>query len=445
MPKEVQQILDTIKILLGKKAYIVGGCVRDSLLGRTPKDWDITTDATPNEIKSTFNYTIDTGLQHGTVTVMVNNTPFEVTTFRIDGNYSDGRRPDSVAFTADIKEDLARRDFTINAMAYNHEEGLIDPFNGQCDLNKKVIKCVGNPQERFEEDALRMMRAVRFAAQLGFQWDVYTYSAIIKNAENIQKVSAERVREEINKILLSSNPELIGALNPCGLMQYILPEFEVCFCVEQNNPYHVYNVGRHILETIKATDSVLELRLAALFHDIGKSECKTTDENGIDHFHSHALVSTEKTRIIMQRLRYDNEMIEKVTDLVFYHDVTLQPEYPLVRRWLNRMGEENFSNLLHLRVADIMGQNPDLSSERIIKVAKIRTIMNNIIAQKQCFTLKDLAVNGFDLRAIGYKTGVKLGEMLKELLNIVIENPTRNDKEQLIAYAKERLQENEGY
>lgn len=443
LPLNVKMILDIIEIEFKKKAYAVGGCVRDSLLNRKPNDWDITTEATPDEIKSIFNHTIDTGIKHGTVTVIIGQEAYEVTTFRVDGNYSDGRRPDSVTFTTDIKEDLARRDFTINSMAYNHEEGLIDPFNGQQDLKEKVIRCVGNPHERFEEDALRMMRAVRFAAQLEFKLDGNTLLAIEKNAEKIQNVSTERIKEEINKILLSDKPYYIELLYFISIIKYIMPEFEACFGVTQNNPYHIYDVGRHTLKVLENIGNNLDIRLAALFHDIGKPDCKTVDSNGVDHFYKHAIISADKAQEIMKRLKYDNETIEKVVTLVKYHDVELKPEYPFVKRWLNKIGIENFQNLIELRKADIAGQNLAYIHERTEKIKEVEKIMCDVMYQQQCFTLKDLAVNGLDLISIGYKAGIQLGEMLKELLNIVIDNPEKNNKEYLVSYAKERLQENE--
>ena len=286
LPVKVDNIIKTLEAA-GYEAFAVGGCIRDSVLGRTPQDWDITTSAKPQDVKRLFSHTIDTGIQHGTVTVMLEHEGFEVTTYRIDGEYEDARHPKEVTYTVNLLEDLKRRDFTINAMAYNESRGLVDAFDGMGDLQKKVIRCVGNPKERFTEDALRMLRALRFAAQLGFEVEEQTFAAIRELAQTIEKISAERIQTELVKLLTSDHPELIREVYTSGISDVILPEFSVLMQTEQNNPHHCYTVGEHTIHVVQQVENQKVLRLAALFHDIAKPVCKTTDETGVDHFYGH--------------------------------------------------------------------------------------------------------------------------------------------------------------
>ena len=292
VPEGAGQVLKTLHGA-GFEAYVVGGCVRDSILMHTPQDWDITTSAKPNEVKALFRRTVDTGIRHGTVTVLIGNEGFEVTTYRIDGAYEDGRHPKSVTFTASLDEDLKRRDFTVNAMAYSEETGLIDLFGGLEDLKARVIRAVGDPTERFTEDALRMMRAVRFAAQLDAVIEKKTLQGIRALAPNLRKVSAERTRVELEKLLVSDHPEEMRVLYETGLTAQFLPEFDACMTCEQHNPHHCYTVGEHIIHALCAVRSDKVLRLTMLLHDIGKPQCRTTDENGIDHFHGHVALGAK--------------------------------------------------------------------------------------------------------------------------------------------------------
>ena len=319
LPEKVKYIIETITEA-GFEAYAVGGCVRDSVLGREPDDWDITTSASPYQIKELFPRTVDTGIQHGTVTVMLDKDGYEVTTYRIDGVYEDGRHPREVTFTPDLKEDLKRRDFTMNAMAYNGKTGLIDIFDGRKDMENRIIRCVGDPEERFREDALRMMRAVRFSAQLGYEIEAATETAITHLAENLKKISAERIQVELLKLLCAPYPGRIRSAYELGITKIILPEFDSCMETAQNNPHHCYTVGEHSIRAMEAVEPDKCLRLAMLFHDIGKPVTKTTDQEGIDHFHGHPLVSEEMTRKILKRLKLDNQTIFTVTRLVRYHD-----------------------------------------------------------------------------------------------------------------------------
>ena len=322
----------------GYEAYIVGGCVRDSLLGKQPNDWDITTSAKPEAVKAIFHRTIDTGIQHGTVTVLVDREilddgrgspashtdyAFEVTTYRVDGVYTDHRRPESVCFTASLEEDLKRRDFTINAMAYNPEQGVIDIFGGQEDLEKGIIRCVGEASERFDEDALRILRAVRFAAQLDFVIENQTREAMRDQAKFLKDISAERICTELTKMIVSKHPERLEEAYELGLTNIFLPEFDRMMQTPQNNPYHLYDVGRHTLQVMRAVSATPVLRYAALLHDVGKPECKTTDETGVDHFYGHQELSAKMARTILRRLKLDNDTIDQVCRLVRNHDYGL--------------------------------------------------------------------------------------------------------------------------
>ena len=315
LPERVKEILDTI-MEAGYEAYAVGGCIRDSILGRKPNDWDITTSASPYEIKELFRRTVDTGIQHGTVTVMMDKEGFEVTTYRIDGDYKDGRHPSEVTFTASLKEDLRRRDFTINAMAYNEQNGLVDIFGGMQDIADGVIRCVGEPRERFSEDALRIMRAVRFSAQLGYRIEEKTKAAIEELALALKKISAERIQVELVKLVTSKHPEELLTAYETGITSVILPEFDLCMETEQHNPHHLYNVGMHTIHAMEVIPADKVLRLAMLFHDMGKPVCRETDERGIDHFHGHPQVSEEITGKVLRRLKFDNDTVYMVKKLV---------------------------------------------------------------------------------------------------------------------------------
>lgn len=441
VPKEPRHIISMLQENM-HKAYVVGGCVRDRLLLKEPSDWDITTSAKPEETIKIFKdagyKVIPTGLAHGTVTVMLGKEGYEITTFRIDGEYSDGRHPDSVEFTDEVKEDLSRRDFTINSMAYNDEDGLIDYFKGYEDLNNKIVRCVGNPNKRFNEDALRMLRAIRFSAQLGFEIEDKTAEAIKTNYKLIKNVSVERIQIEINKILMSDNPNYIEKLYEYNLLDCIIPEYSLCFKCEQNNPNHIYNVGVHIQNSLIYVEKNLSLRLAILFHDIGKPLCKTTDDNGVDHFYCHAEKSFFLAEKILKRLKYDNATIEKVKILVKFHDAAIDSSKQ-VRKILSKIGEENFIDLLKVREADIKAQNQQYYKERHSKINLAKNIFDGIIAENNCFRLKDLAVNGRDLMYIGIKDGRLIGKTLNELLEMVIEKPELNNKKILLEIIKNNL------
>lgn len=433
----------------GYKAYVVGGCVRDSLLGIKPKDWDICTSATPEQMLAVFqkDHVIPTGLKHGTLTIMKHKVPYEITTFRVDGNYSDGRHPDTVTFSTDLLEDLSRRDFTINAMAYNEEEGLIDPFGGQNDLKEKVIRCVGNAEERFEEDALRVLRALRFAARYDFKICSDTSIALLKQRQHLSNISAERTREEFCKILTTNSEAAFWNIKIYGCIFVIfLPELKDVILTDQINPWHCFGVWRHTLQAIRSCPSKdLVTRLAVFFHDFGKPRCLETDENGIDHFRGHGEVSAKITDEIMRRLKFDNDTREKVVELVRMHDNVIEPTRPAVKRLLNKIGEEQIERLVTLRIADVKAQNPVMENGRIEKAKQILALAKEILREQNCFSLKDLAVNGNDLIALGFQPGEQLGEALQYLLNEVVEETLPNDKETLLSEAHAYLSERDSH
>lgn len=432
LPEDVKAILHTLQEA-GYEAYAVGGCIRDSLLGRRPDDWDITTSAKPQETKALFGKTIDTGIQHGTVTVMRHGRGYEVTTYRVDGEYEDGRHPKEVTFTASLKEDLKRRDFTVNAMAYNEEDGLVDLFGGRQDLEQKIIRCVGEANERFEEDALRIMRAVRFSAQLGFSIEERTKEAIRGHAERLRQVSAERIQVELTKLVISPNPDFLRIAWETGITAVVLPEFDRLMEQPQNNPHHCFSVGEHTLHAMQAVRPDKCLRLAMLLHDVAKPLCLTTDAEGIDHFHGHAQKGERMAAQILKRLRYDNHTTELVSRLVKWHDVAIAPEKKAVRRAASRMGKELFPLILEVKAADLAAQSDYQRTEKREWLERLRSLYEEIEREGDCLTIKDLAVNGRDLIQSGITPGPQLGLALQQLLEIVLEDPEKNTREYLLS------------
>lgn len=439
IPKGAENIINTLQNN-DFEAYVVGGCVRDSILGKEPGDFDITTNALPDETMNLFQpfyKVIPTGLKHGTLTLLdEDGSQFEVTTFRIDGDYSDGRHPDEVLFTSSLKEDLSRRDFTINAMAYSEKAGLVDYYNGFNDLKNRVIRCVGNANDRFMEDALRMMRGVRFSAQLDFEIESDTKQAIMQNSSLIKNVSMERIQLEFNKTIINA-PMRIKELWELGLLKHFLPEYGLCIGAMQNHPYHIYSIDKHLLESMCHIDAKVDLRLAMLLHDICKPETKTTDNNGIDHFYRHGELSSKKAEEILRRMKYDNKTIDRISVLIKFHDTELI-EKKSIRKLLSKIGEENLRDLIKIKEADILAQNREFYQERHNKLEHITAELNEIIQEKNCFTLKDLEVDGSDLMDIGFKPDKSIGEALNWLLEMVIESPELNEREKLLALVKER-------
>jgi len=437
IPQEVSWILHKLN-QAGFEAYVVGGCVRDSLLGREPHDWDITTNAEPLQVKQIFKRTLDTGLQHGTVTVMNRGTGYEVTTYRIDGDYSDHRRPESVSFTKKLEEDLRRRDFTINAMAYHPDEGLKDFFDGEKDLREGIIRAVGDPDERFDEDALRIMRAVRFAAQLGFTIEEKTREAIKAHAGELSMVSVERIEAELTKLICSPHPEETEELYKLGITAVILPEFDRMMETPQNTPYHFTDVGHHTIVVMQNVSPSKIMRYTALLHDIAKPECRSVDEKGVDHFYNHPERGEPLAEKIMRRLKLDNHTIEEVKLLVRWHDFGIKDEMTAARfrRGMNRMGIEHFPEYLEIRLADMAGQSDYRLEEKKARAELIQKLYREQLENSPALTLKDLAVKGRDLMDAGIQAGPEMGNILKELMDMVLEDPALNEKNVLLEAAK---------
>lgn len=422
----------------GYEAYIVGGCVRDSLLGLTPFDYDITTNALPQQVLAAFCafHTIETGIKHGTVTVLINNQPVEITTFRIDGDYRDNRRPEHVTFTANLEGDLARRDFTVNAMAYREQTGLVDLFGGQADLKNKCIRCVGVPDVRFGEDALRIMRALRFAAVLGFGIEQNTAQSIHKNRLLLQNIASERIQAELFKLLCAAAAEhVLDAYR--DVLAVFMPEIVPMFGFDQHSKYHDSDVWEHSLRAFAAIkEKKLPLRLAALLHDVGKPASFTQDEDGTGHFYGHAKQSVSLARGLLNRLRCDNATKQTVLTLIEYHDTQLAPTPKSVKRWLGRLGSELFFDLIRLQEADSAAHAAPYVTERLDALGQIRAMAQEALDEGACFSLRDLAVGGHDMLALGLR-GPKIGAALQYLLGLVIEGSIENEKNALLRAARE--------
>ena len=449
LPEKVKHIIEVLNGA-GYEAYAVGGCVRDCLLGRIPKDFDITTSAKPLEVKKLFRRTVDTGIQHGTVTVMLGDDAYEVTTYRIDCEYEDMRHPKEVIFTDRLVEDLKRRDFTINAMAYSDKTGLIDEFDGIACIESKTIKAVGNAHDRMSEDALRILRALRFSAELGYTIDGELVDAIKELAPNLSKISAERICVELIKLLMSDNPDKIRDAYRLGVTKIIMPEFDLCMETEQNNPHHLYSVGEHtiqaLLEVNKLKNEFTErenryLKLAVLFHDFGKPKAKTTDEEtGLDHFKRHPEYSEEIAVSVMRRLKLDNDTIDNVKSLVRWHDYRPKLTGPATRRLIVLVGRDRVYMQCAVRTADTLSQSMYEREEKLEYVSQLKKKYDEIISDGDCLEIKELKVSGKDLIELGVSPGPKLGEILKELLEDVLNEPSHNDKEYLISKVLEKLQ-----
>jgi len=432
IPVSVKEIINILEHN-GFEAYVVGGCVRDSLLGKEPHDWDITTNALPEQMMECFKEykVIETGLKHGTLTVMINQESFEITTYRVDGIYSDNRHPDTVHFVSGLKEDLSRRDFTINSMAYNSSKGLVDYFNGQIDLQSGTISCVGDADTRFQEDALRIMRAMRFASTYGFCIQVATAQAIRDNELLLNNIAVERISTELNKLICGKGASKI--LNQFeDVLSIVIPEIKSMIGFQQHNPYHYLDVWEHTIESITQAPESLVLRLSMLFHDIAKPQCYSEDEQHVGHFYGHPQVSSDMAVEILKRLKYDNATIMRVRDLVLYHDADIQPRQKYIRRWLNKIGEETFRQLLEIKKADIKAQVFEYQADRLQLIDDSEIVLSGILEQQQCFSLKDLAVNGHDLMQVGVPEGKDIGIELNRLMNMVIDGDIENDKNKLL-------------
>lgn len=425
IPSQVEWILQKLREH-GFEAIVVGGCVRDAVMGRTPHDWDVATAAPPEEMKRALAgcRLVETGLKHGTLTVLLRGLAVETTTFRVDGVYSDNRHPDEVCFTGELKEDLARRDFTMNALAYSRESGVVDPFGGMADIARRTIRCVGNPDLRFREDGLRILRALRFAAELGFSLEAGTAESVRKNAPLLRNIAAERIQAEWNRLLCGN---AAGAV----LREYrdvfcvFLPELEPMFGFEQHNRYHTLDVWEHTVKAVESVQAVPILRLTMLLHDIGKPPCFTMDEMGVGHFYGHNEKSAEIAANVLRRLKYDNRTAEQVITLVKYHDLPITGEQQRLRRLLNRFGEENLRLLLKIKAADMTAQNPKYR-DRLQEMSAVEAALDAVIAEKLCFSLKDLEIDGNDLLALGFPRGEEIGKTLQQLLEEVMAEKISN-------------------
>ncbi len=438
LPKEVEIALKLLKTS-GFEAYLVGGCVRDSILDIEQKDFDITTDAEPYQILKVFQEyrVIETGLKHGTVTVMINSVPLEITTYREDGNYSDNRRPDQVNFIKSLKEDLARRDFTMNAIAFNPETGFVDYFGGVEDIRRKAIRAVGDPEKRFREDSLRILRGLRFTSVYGFEIEAETAQAMLDLKALLKNISVERIAVELIKTLSGINMKQVMT-EFYEVYGEFIPELLPMAGFEQQSKYHIYDVYLHSIMVAQSIENKPYFKLAALLHDIGKPFAFSTDAEGTGHFYGHAEESVRIADNILTRLKFDNFTKERVLTLIQYHDSRILESDKSVKRWLNRLSPEVFFDLLELKRADKLAQNPDLvdASE---DVDAIRSIAERILSEKQCFSLKDLCVGGKDLIELGYEEGKKIGEILNLTLGMVIEGELDNDKDKIESYILDHI------
>lgn len=433
VPVGVQYILDILD-KNGHEGYVVGGCVRDALMSKQPHDWDICTSASPDVVLALFKQdkVIETGLKHGTVTVVKDDEPYEVTTYRIDGSYTDGRHPDGVTFTRNLVDDLARRDFTMNAMAYNNGT-LIDPFGGAEDLKNKTIRCVGDSNQRFIEDGLRIMRALRFSSALGFSIDEKCKMSVHDNLNLLCNISKERINTELCKLIMGVNVEQV-LLEYSDVFAYIVPSTGAMMGFQQHNKYHVYDVWGHTARAVAASASDLVVRLALLLHDIGKPECFTLEE-GIGHFYGHAHKSQEIAESVLKELKFSNEILSSVVQLVGYHDSMLIASKPAVKRWLNKIGEMQTRRLLEVQRGDVLGQCERYHAERLQRLKAFESLIDEVVADEACFSLKDLAITGNDIILLGFEPGKIIGKILNDLLLSVIDGELKNEKNELLQTA----------
>jgi tRNA nucleotidyltransferase (CCA-adding enzyme) len=447
IPEKVNTIIEEL-MRNGFEAYAVGGCVRDMVLDREPEDWDITTSATPIEVKRIFRRTVDTGIAHGTVTVLIDKEHYEVTTYRLDGEYEDNRHPKEVTFTACLSEDLKRRDFTINAMAYNEKEGLIDLFGGMEDIKRGIIRCVGSAEERFEEDALRILRAVRFSAQLDFVIEEETMAAIKDKVKNLNNISAERIRVELTKLLLSDHADRLRTLYESGITGVILPEFNRMMTTPQKNIHHIYNVGEHTIHAVLEAAGKLDenrfdksmrsvLKWTMLLHDIEKPGTISVGKDGQNHFYGHPEKSAVTAKNILKRLKFDNDTLDTVVHLIRWHDYRFVLTPAGMRSAALKIGKDYMELIFEVNRADTSAKNPNLIEGEYKKLGEARRLYDEILARQECVSLKELAVNGNDLIAEGFRPGREMGEILNRLLAAVIEKPELNQKEKLMEMARE--------
>lgn len=437
MPKNVDIAINLLQSA-GFEAYAVGGCVRDSLLGKTPNDWDITTSAKPEDMKSVFAdfHCIDTGIKHGTVTVVIDGEPLEITTFRLDGEYEDNRHPKSVTFTSNLGADLGRRDFTVNAMAYSKMTGTVDLFGGQNDLKNGIIRCVGDPDRRFNEDALRILRALRFASALDFEIEEKTAQSLLKNRALLGNISEERIAKELLKLVCGKGAKRI-LTDFAPVLFEILPELQPMYKNSHDNPHHCYDIYEHTLIAVESINPEPTLRFAMLLHDCGKPAVKKFDENGVAHFYGHQRISAEISAQILARLKVSNKFRDEILFLVSNHDRwELYENTEKMPRYLSKFGLDGVLNLLKVMRADVLAQSPEYRY-RLYQIADAEETAKNLAAQKPCLSLSELQINGRTLMDIGIPQGRKLGAVLAQLLDEVIDGVTKNTQEALTTRARE--------
>lgn len=438
-----------IKMLVdaGFEAGVVGGCTRDAIMEEEPHDWDICTSATPDEIQVVFRdfKQLGIGLKHGTVVIIMDGEEIEITTYRIDGEYSDCRRPNNVYFTKNLIEDLSRRDYTQNAIFFNEFQGIIDPFNGVSDIEHKIIRCVGNANKRLQEDALRILRGIRFASTLGFKVEESTKTAMLRNKELLKNISKERITVEFIKMLQGKNA--VNILDEFqDIITYIIPETKSMVGFKQHNPYHIYDVWKH---TLVATNNVegLILKLTMFFHDIGKTSCYTIDGQGIGHFYGHSDISAKITSEIFKRMKITNAEginaadLKDIIELIKYHDIMIHPTKPSVKKMLWKLDGSalQFKRLLSVKRADALAQSPTNLANRLKEIHTIEELLNEVLTETNCFTLKDLAITGKDLIALGIPPGKSIGKLLNKLLESVIDEKLLNEKETLLSEAQKYI------
>lgn len=435
IPPEIDSILQ-ILTQNGYEAYAVGGCVRDSLLGRKPNDWDIATSAKPKETERALTgfRIVETGLRHGTVTVFSAGKPVEVTTFRVDGTYSDGRHPDGVTFTSSLREDLARRDFTINALACSRTGKIIDEFGGRGDLEHRILRCVGRPDLRFQEDGLRILRGLRFASTLGLSVEPQTAESLLKSRSLLDRIAKERIGAEFLNLLCGSSVSSVLTEFREVVAQFI-PEIRASFGFSQNNPYHVYDVWGHTVESVARADPEPVLRLTMFLHDLGKPFCYTVGKNGVGHFYGHAEKSFYLAQSILPRLRLNRRTAQTVLLLVRLHDIPLPPDRKILRRRLNRLGERNLRLLLKVRAADTLAKNPAYRG-RLDELKNTEELIDRMVKDGECFALSDLSVSGDDLLEAGIPAGPEIGRTLDALLSDVMDGVCENRRDELLHRAK---------
>ena len=421
----------------GYSCYAVGGCVRDSLLGLEPHDWDFTTSALPDEIERVFAdcKTVTVGKKFGTVAVILDGHPYEITTYRIDGAYSDTRHPDEVRFSERLRDDLARRDFTVNAMAYNDTDGLVDLYCGQQDLSYGVIRCVGESEERFSEDALRILRALRFAAVLGFSIEQKTAEAILRQRKLLNEIACERIRDELLKLLCGDKVDFILRRYRTVIAVFI-PELQGTFDFEQHSKHHNRDVYRHTVAAVKNVEPDPLLRTTLLFHDIGKPLAQTTDKYGVCHYKNHPKIGAEMTREILRRLCMPTAFSEEVCLMIRYHDERFKPDPAMLKGYLKELGPERMKRICKLQRADIMAQSAYLREEKLSNLSAVERELDRILLSGECYNLRMLAVSGTDLLHLGVTSGIVIGETLDTLLSKVIGSELPNEKEILLQYVK---------